>query len=62
VVQQEGEPSSTRGTHHYLTIHAVKESGKYNCKVFTMKGPVDQKSHHVTVENGMMVRISFKMT
>ena len=56
---QEGEKyamstsRSTRGTHHYLTIHTVEESGKYKCKVFTINGPVDQVSNEVTAENGM---------
>jgi len=50
---------STRGMHHYLTIHAVKESGKYNCKVFTNKGPVDQVSYHVAIENGKSMKYYF---
>ena len=59
---QEGEQNaistarSTRGTHHYLTIHTVKESGKYKCNVYTIKGPVHQVPHHVTVKNGMIVK------
>ncbi|XP_065914888.1 uncharacterized protein [Dysidea avara] len=56
---QEGEQNamstsrSTRGTHHYLTIHTVKESGKYKCNVYTIKGLVNQVPHHVTVKNDM---------
>jgi len=62
---QEGEKyamstsRSTRGTHHYLTIHTVKESGKYKCKVFTINGPVDQVSNDVTAENGMSMKYQF---
>ena len=43
---------TTRGTRHYLTIHTVKKPGEYKCKVFTINGSTDQKSHHVTVKNG----------
>ena len=46
-----------RGTRHYLTIHTVKESGKYVCKLYTINGHVDQESSNtVTVENGMNMK------
>ncbi|XP_065915517.1 limbic system-associated membrane protein-like [Dysidea avara] len=54
---QEGEQyatstaRSTRGTHHYLTIHSVKQSGNYVCKVYTIHGTVDETTNNVTVEN-----------
>ncbi|XP_065915521.1 uncharacterized protein [Dysidea avara] len=54
---QEGEQyatstaRSTRGTHHYLTIHTVKQSGNYVCKVYTIHGSVDETSNSVTIEN-----------
>ena len=59
---QEGEQyatstaRSTRGTHHYLTIHTVKQSGNYVCKVYTIHGPVDETSNSVTIENGMNMK------
>ena len=41
---------STNGTIHHLTIHSVKEAGKYECKVYTITGDVqDQLTHHVSV-------------
>lgn len=45
---------STNGTSHYLTIHSVKSSGKYNCKVFTIQQnvAVDEVTHQVVVDNG----------
>ena len=45
---------STNGTTHHLTIHSVKEAGKYECKVYTMTGDVqDQLTHHVfAITNG----------
>ena len=64
---QEGEQNamstsrSTRGTHHYLTIHTVKESGKYKCNVYTIKGLVNQVPHHVTVKNGMSIKYVLPM-
>ena len=59
---QEGEQyatstaRSTRGTHHYLTIHSVKQSGNYVCKVYTIHGTVDETTNNVTVENGMNMK------
>ena len=45
---------SANGTVHYLTVHTVKTSGKYNCNVYTMsKKVVDQVTHQVVVDNGM---------
>lgn len=44
---------STNGTTHYLTIHSVKVSGKYHCKVYTVQKKVlDQVTHEVLVDNG----------
>ena len=44
---------STNGTTHYLTIHSVKVSGKYHCKVYTIEKKVlDQVTHQVLVDNG----------
>ena len=44
---------SPNGTIHYLTIHSIKKSGKYECKVFSMTGDVqDQVSHQVLVHEG----------
>ena len=41
---------STNGTIHHLTIHSVKETGKYECKVYTIAGDVqDQVTHHISV-------------
>ena len=41
---------STNGTIHHLTIHSVKEAGKYECKVYTIAGDVqDQVTHYVSV-------------
>ena len=41
---------SSNGTIHHLTIHSVKEAGKYECKVYTIGGDVqDQVTHHVSV-------------
>ena len=41
---------SPNGTAHYLTIHSVKKAGKYECKVYTITGDVqDQVSHQVFV-------------
>ena len=46
---------SANGTVHYLTVHTVKTSGKYHCNVYTMsKKVVDQVTHQVTVDNGMI--------
>ena len=45
---------STNGTTHYLTIHEVKEAGKYDCKVYSLEGNVeDFITHEVMVSNGM---------
>ena len=47
--------TSTNGTVHYLTVHTVKTSGKYHCNVHTMsKKVVDQVTHQVVVDNGMI--------
>ena len=41
---------SSNGTIHHLTIHSVKEAGKFECKVYTITGDVqDQVTHHVSV-------------
>ena len=40
------------GTTHHLTIHSVKEAGKYECKVYTITGDVqDQLTHHIIVSD-----------
>ena len=51
---------STNGTTHHLTIHSVKEAGKYECKVYTMAGDVqDQITHHVfVITHGMVLCMS----
>ena len=42
--------SAANGTIHHLTIHSVKKAGKYECKVYTITGDVqDQVTHHVIV-------------
>ena len=45
---------STNGTAHYLTVHTVKEAGKYDCQVYNPVGDVvDFITHEVIVSNGM---------
>ena len=47
---------STNGTTHYLTIHSVRVSGKYHCKVYTIQKKVlAQVTHQVLVDNGMIL-------
>ena len=60
-VIQEGEEysmsnsTSFHGTAHYLTIHTVKISDKYYCKVYTIENKVaDQLTHQILVDNGMI--------
>ena len=49
---------STNGTIHYLTIHSVKVSGKYHCKVYTIQKKVlDQVTHEVIVDNGTTLHV-----
>ena len=43
---------STNGTVHHLTIHRVKESGKYHCEVYTISKKVDQVTHQVIADDG----------
>ena len=44
---------SLNGTKHYLTIHSIKVSDKYECKLYTIQGDVqDQVTHHVIVDEG----------
>ena len=44
---------STNGTTHYLTVHSVKVSDKYQCNVYTIKGKVlDQVTHQILINNG----------
>ena len=44
--------TSANSTIHYLTIHSVKEAGKYECKVYTIAGDVqDQVTHHIIVND-----------
>ena len=44
---------SHNGTTHHLTVHNIKESGKYVCTVYTITGDVqDQVSHQVHVGEG----------
>ena len=45
---------SANGTTHYLTVHEVKEAGKYDCKVYSLEGNVeDFITHEVIISNGM---------
>jgi len=48
---------SLQGTTHHLTVHSVKQDGKYQCQVFTIKdGSVaDQLTHQVTISKGMLM-------
>ena len=44
---------SPNGTAHHLTIHSVKVSGKYECKLYSINGDIqDQITHHVVVNEG----------
>ena len=44
---------SPNGTVHHLTIHSVKVSGKYECKLYSINGDIqDQVTHHVIVNEG----------
>jgi len=47
---------SLQGTTHHLTVHSVKQEGKYQCIVFTIKDGsvhvVDQQAHQVTITKG----------
>ena len=51
---------SLQGTTHHLTVHSVKQDGKYQCLVFTIKdGSVaDQLTHQVTISKGMLMHSS----
>jgi len=44
---------SLQGTTHHLTVHSVKQDGKYQCLVFAIKdgSVVDQVNHQVTITN-----------
>ena len=43
---------SANGTIYHLTIHSVKEAGKYECKVYAITGDVqDQVAHHIIVND-----------
>ena len=45
---------STNGTTHYLTVHTIKEAGKYDCQVYSLTGDVvDFITHEVIISNGM---------
>ena len=48
---------STNGTVHHLTIHRVKESGKYHCEVYTISKKVDQVTHQVIADDGKIYSI-----
>ena len=53
---------SRNGTKHYLTIHSIKVSDKYECKVYTIQGDVqDQVTHHVIVDEGRSFNIFINM-
>ena len=44
---------SRNGTTHHLTIHSIKISGKYECKVYSITGDCrDQVSHQVLISEG----------
>ena len=49
---------SLQGSTHHLTVHSVKQDGKYQCQVFTIKdGSVaDQLTHQVTISKGMLLQ------
>ena len=45
---------STNGTSHYLTVHTVKEAAKYDCKVYSLEGDIeDFIIHEVVISNGI---------
>jgi len=37
---------SNNGTSHYLTVHSVKEAGKYECIVYNLAGEVEDFITH----------------
>ena len=43
---------SPNGTIHHLTIHSVKEAGKYECKVYTIAGDFQDQVTHQIIING----------
>ena len=50
---------SLNGTTHHLTIHKIKVSGKYECKVYSITGNVqDQLSYQVLVNEGTGISIN----
>ena len=46
--------SQQDGTTHHLTVHSVKDEGKYQCLVYTIRdeSAVDQLTHQVTISKG----------
>ena len=53
---------SLNGTAHYLTLHTIKEAGKYDCKVYGLAGDVvDFITHEVIISHGMDKYIKFSM-
>ena len=60
IVQEEEKHSissspSFNGTVHYLTVHSVKVSREYSCKVCTINNEVvDEVTHQIHVDNGMI--------
>ena len=45
---------SVNGTANYLTVHTVKEAGKYDCQVYSLMGDIiDFITHEVIISNGM---------
>ena len=47
---------SVNGTSHYLTVHTVKEAGKFECIVYNPVGDVvDLLTHEVFISNGKSI-------
>ena len=48
--------STNNGTSHYLTVHTVKEAGKYECKVYSLEGDIeDFITHEVVISDGIYI-------
>ena len=58
IIQAEEETASPNfglcnSTTRYLTIHSIKVPGKYECKMYTVTGDIqDQVSHQVFITEG----------
>ena len=54
---------SVNGTTHYLTVHTVKGTSKYDCKVYDLAGDVvDFITHKVIISHGMHGYIIYDST